>query len=90
VAFEEQFDQERLDHHSQSLDGLPLLHDSQCAMLLLTRVFIQRPSYLMRTVPYSLSFFQQLTRPFDSRTRAVAETIIGPTGFDSPAGFLAR
>jgi hypothetical protein len=43
----------------------------------------------MRTVPYSLSFSQQLSA-FDSGIRAVAETIIGPTGFDSPAGSLAR
>jgi hypothetical protein len=89
MAFEEQFVQERLNHHAPSLNRLPLLHDSQCAMLLLTRVFIQRPSYLMRTVPYSLSFFQQLSA-INSRIRAVAQTIIGPIGFDSPAGSLAR
>jgi hypothetical protein len=60
---------ERLDHFIRPLDRLPLLCDSQCAVILLTRVYIyiyidsesgsERPSYLMRIVPYSLSFFEQ-------------------------------
>ena len=89
AAFQEGFIAERLDHFSRTLDSLPLLEDAQCAMRLLASVYVQRPSYLMRTTPLSPPFSQRLDA-YDMRIRTVGETIIGATAFAGPDGQQAR
>ncbi len=89
AAFQESFIQERLSHFGSTLDLLPRLQDGQCAMRLLASVYVQRPSYLMRTTPLSPFFSERLT-VYDSRIQSSAESIIGATAFEGPAGLLAR
>ena len=89
AAFQETFVADRLDHFSRSLDSLQRLEDSQCALRLLTSVYVQRPSYLMRTTPLSPALSQHL-HAYDLRIRSAAESIVGATAFDGPEGQLAR
>jgi hypothetical protein len=50
----------KLQIFAQQLLTLPMLRDLQVALALLTRVFVQRPSYLMRTVVPAPDFLVQL------------------------------
>ncbi len=88
-AFEASFVEERLTRAASTLDSLPRLQDAQCALRLLVSVYTQRPSYLMRTTPFSPAFSQQLAA-FDTRIVSTAESIIGTSAFDGPVGLLAR
>jgi hypothetical protein len=66
-----------------------MLRDLQVALALLTRVFVQRPSYLMRTVAPSSEYLEQL-RGFDGLDLGCLESLLGPNAFAGEAGELAR
>jgi hypothetical protein len=72
----------------QQLSTLPMLRDLQVALALLTRVFVQRPSYLMRTVVPAPDFLAQLGE-FDAQILQTLEELIGPGSFQGEAGELA-
>jgi hypothetical protein len=79
----------KLQFSSEQLTTLPMLRDLQVALALLTRVFVQRPSYLMRTVAPSPEFLEQLLG-FDGLVRGCLESLLGPDAFAGEAGELAR
>ena len=79
----------KLQFFSEQLTTLPMLRDLQVALALLTRVFVQRPSYLMRTVAPSPEFLEQL-RGFDGLVLGCLESLLGPDAFAGAAGALAR
>lgn len=58
-------------------------------MRLLTSVYVQRLSYLMRTTSLSPALSQHFNA-YDMRIRSAAESIVGMTAFDGPEGQLAR
>jgi hypothetical protein len=66
-----------------------MLRDLQVALALLTRVFVQRPSYLMRTVVPAPDFLAQLGE-FDAQILQTLEELIGPGSFQGEVGELAR
>jgi hypothetical protein len=70
------------DHHEadELLAAQFELRDLQVALALLTRVFVQRPSYLMRTVAPSPEFQEQL-RGFDGLVFGCLESLLGPDAF---------
>jgi hypothetical protein len=68
---------------------LPMLRDLQVALALLTRVFVQRPSYLMRTVVPAPDLLAQLGE-FDAQILQTLEELIGPGSFQGEVGELAR
>jgi hypothetical protein len=76
-----------LQFSNEQLTILSMLRDLQVALALLTRVFVQRPSYLMRTVAPSPEFLEQL-RGFDGL--GCLESLLGPDAFAGEAGELAR
>jgi hypothetical protein len=80
----------KLQIFAQQLSTLPMLRDLQVALALLTRVFVQRPSYLMRTVVPAPDFLAQLGE-FDAQILQTLEELIGgPGSFQGEAGELAR
>jgi hypothetical protein len=79
----------KLQIFAQQLSTLPMLQDLQVALALLTRVFVQRPSYLMRTVVPAPNFFAQLGE-FDAQILQTLEELIGPGSFQGEVGELAR
>jgi hypothetical protein len=80
----------KLQFSSEQLTTLPMLRDLQVALTLLTRVFVQRPSYLMRTVAPSPEFLEQLRGFSDGLVLECLESLLGPDAFAGEAGELAR
>jgi hypothetical protein len=74
---------------SEQLTTLSMLRDLQVASTLHTRVFVQRPSYLMRTVTPFPEFLEQL-RGFDGLVLRCLESLLGPDAFAGEAGELTR
>jgi hypothetical protein len=66
-----------------------MLRDLQVALALLTRVFAQRPFYLMRTAVPAPDFLAQLGE-FDAQILRTLEELIGPGSFQGEVGELAR
>jgi hypothetical protein len=66
-----------------------MLRDLHVALNLLTRVFVQRPSYLMRTVVPAPDFLAQLGE-FDAQILQTLEELIGSGLFRREVGELAR
>ncbi|GAQ91895.1 hypothetical protein KFL_008770060 [Klebsormidium nitens] len=79
----------KLQFFSEQLTTLPMLRDLQIAYALLVRVFVLRPSYLMRTVAPSPEFLEQL-RGYDRLLLGCFESLLGPDAFAGEAGELAR
>lgn len=79
----------KLQFFSEQLTTLPMLRDLQIALALLSLVFVQRPSYLMRTVAPSPEFRGQL-QDYDGRVVGCLESLLGPDAFAGDAGELAR
>jgi hypothetical protein len=79
----------KLQIFAQQLSTLPMLRDLQVALALLTRVFVQRPSYLMRMVVPAPDFLAQLD-VFDAQILQTLEELIGPGSFQGEVGELAR
>jgi hypothetical protein len=79
----------KLEIHVQHLDTLSQLQDSQVALPMLTRCYVQRPSYLARTVaplPAEIKLF----RAFDERMLQAFAFILGHPSFISPEDFQAQ
>jgi hypothetical protein len=79
----------KLEIHVQHLDTLPQLRDSQVALPMLTRCYVQRPSYLARTVaplPAEIGLF----RAFDERMLQEFASILAHPSFSSPEHSLAQ
>jgi hypothetical protein len=79
----------KLEIHVQHLDTLFQLQDSQIALPMLTRCYVQRPSYLARTVA-PLPAEIELFHAFDERMLQAFASILGHPSFSSPEHSLAQ
>jgi hypothetical protein len=79
----------KLQMFAQQLSTLPMLQDLQVALALLTRVFVQRLSCLMRTVVPAPDFLVQLDG-FDAQILQTLEELIGSGSSQGEVGELAR
>ena len=76
AAYEEGFLVSALKEDRRGLDRLQLLGDPQVALRILTQVFAQRPSYLLRCCPPSPAFLVYL----GDYDRSLWETLCGMLG----------